>query len=255
MPNPFTKGWKYLMSSFDQKIDENADPKVQIKQAAEEARRQHQEVSEHAAQLIGTEKQLAIKLDRLRAERDKREAEAREAVQQAEKAAQSGDDKRAAQLNQTAEVLAAKLVEVENELEQVTATHRQATQAADEARRLQQSSEAKLKQQLAEVDRLNRQVDQANMQEATNQASGNLAAMEKDDSVPGFDDVQEKIERRYAEALGRQELAEATAGPEATIADAAADQRASARLAQLRAELDGGNGSAGELEEGGDSKA
>ena len=30
MANPFSKGWKYVMASFDQKIDENADPKVQI---------------------------------------------------------------------------------------------------------------------------------------------------------------------------------------------------------------------------------
>ena len=38
MANPFSKGWKYVMSSFDQKIDENADPKVQIQQAVEGAR-------------------------------------------------------------------------------------------------------------------------------------------------------------------------------------------------------------------------
>lgn len=258
MPNPFTKGWKYLMSSFDRKIDENADPKVQTKQAADEARRHHQEVSDHAAQVIGTEKQLSLKLDRLRAERDKREAEAREAVQQAEKAAGSGDAERAAQLNTTAELLAAKLVELESELEQETATHQQAAQAADEARRLQRRSEAQLKQQLAEVDRLNRQVDQVNMQQATNQASNNVAAVDKDDAVAGFDEVQEKIERRYAEALGRQELAESTAGPETTLSNAVADQRASARLAQLRAELGSGTAprdSARELEERGDDNS
>ncbi|MGO1827870.1 MAG: PspA/IM30 family protein, partial [Corynebacterium variabile] len=33
MANPFTKGWKYLMALFDSKIEENADPKVQIEQA------------------------------------------------------------------------------------------------------------------------------------------------------------------------------------------------------------------------------
>ena len=33
MANPFSKGWKYLMQSFDTKIDQNADPKVQIQQA------------------------------------------------------------------------------------------------------------------------------------------------------------------------------------------------------------------------------
>ena len=42
MANPFSKGWKYMMSSFDQKIDENADPKVQIQQAVQAAKEQHQ---------------------------------------------------------------------------------------------------------------------------------------------------------------------------------------------------------------------
>ena len=37
MANPFSKGWKYMMSSFDQKIDENGDPKVQIQQAVQAA--------------------------------------------------------------------------------------------------------------------------------------------------------------------------------------------------------------------------
>ena len=30
MANPFVKAWKYLMALFDNKIEENADPKVQI---------------------------------------------------------------------------------------------------------------------------------------------------------------------------------------------------------------------------------
>ena len=45
MANPFVKGWKYLMALFDNKIEENADPKVQIEQAIEDAQRQHQELS------------------------------------------------------------------------------------------------------------------------------------------------------------------------------------------------------------------
>ena len=37
MANPFVKAWKYLMALFDSKIEENADPKVQIEQAIQEA--------------------------------------------------------------------------------------------------------------------------------------------------------------------------------------------------------------------------
>ncbi|MGH3635558.1 MAG: PspA/IM30 family protein, partial [Mycobacterium sp.] len=42
MANPFVKSWKYLMALFNAKIDEHADPKVQIQQAIEEAQRTHQ---------------------------------------------------------------------------------------------------------------------------------------------------------------------------------------------------------------------
>ena len=64
MANPFSKGWKYMMSSFDQKIDENADPKVQIQQAVQAAKEQHQQISEHAAEIIGHKSQLEMQMDR-----------------------------------------------------------------------------------------------------------------------------------------------------------------------------------------------
>ena len=34
MANPFTKAWRYLMALFSSKVDEYADPKVQIQQAS-----------------------------------------------------------------------------------------------------------------------------------------------------------------------------------------------------------------------------
>ena len=50
MANPFVKAWKYFMALFNAKIDEHADPKVQIQQAIEEAQRQHQALTQQAAQ-------------------------------------------------------------------------------------------------------------------------------------------------------------------------------------------------------------
>ena len=49
MANPFVKAWKYLMALFSSKIDEHADPKVQIQQAIEDAQRQHQALTQQAA--------------------------------------------------------------------------------------------------------------------------------------------------------------------------------------------------------------
>ena len=53
MANPFVKAWKYLMALFSSKVDEYADPKVQIQQAIEEAQRTHQALTQQAAQVAG----------------------------------------------------------------------------------------------------------------------------------------------------------------------------------------------------------
>ena len=49
MANPFVKAWRYFLAAFSSKIDEHADPKVQIQQAIEDAQRQHQALSQQAA--------------------------------------------------------------------------------------------------------------------------------------------------------------------------------------------------------------
>ena len=49
MANPFVKAWRYLMALFDAKVDEYADPKVQIQQAIDEAKVQHQALIRQAA--------------------------------------------------------------------------------------------------------------------------------------------------------------------------------------------------------------
>ncbi|PKZ40722.1 hypothetical protein CYJ76_11570, partial [Kytococcus schroeteri] len=60
MANPFVKAWKYLMTLFDNKIEENADPKIQIEQAIAEAQKQHQALSQQAAAVIGNQRQLEM---------------------------------------------------------------------------------------------------------------------------------------------------------------------------------------------------
>ena len=45
MANPFVKAWNYLMALFDSKIEEHADPKVQIEQAIQDAQRAENELA------------------------------------------------------------------------------------------------------------------------------------------------------------------------------------------------------------------
>ena len=106
MANPFSKGWKYLMQSLDTTIEENADPKVQIHQATEAAKKQHREVTESAARIIGNRNQLEMSLNRLVKDQEKLQNNARAALQQADAATSAGDQAKADDLMNTAEVFA-----------------------------------------------------------------------------------------------------------------------------------------------------
>ena len=255
MANPFSKGWKYLMRSFDSKIDENADPRVQIQQAVAAAKQNHQEITQQAAAIIGNRNQLQMKLDRLIKSQEDLQAKARTALGAADKAAAAGDAEKAQQFNSTAEVIATQLVSVEQELEQVKQAYASADQAASEAQAKQQQSEARLKEQLSQVSQLESQLNQAKMQEQTAATMDSMNAITANDNVPTLDGVRDKIERRYANALGAQELAENSMGDRmAEIEASATDMAAASRLEQIRASMNGGNeleaGTAGELEAG-----
>jgi phage shock protein A len=63
-PNPIVRAWKYATAWFGAKVDEKADPRVQIEQAIQEAQRQHQALTQQAAAVIGNQRQLEMQLDR-----------------------------------------------------------------------------------------------------------------------------------------------------------------------------------------------
>lgn len=263
MANPFSKGWKYMMSSFDKKIDDNADPKVQIHQAAEAARDQHRQIQEQAAAVIGNRNQLEMSLSRLQKERDKLTANTRAAVQQADAARAAGDAVKAQELEHTAEIFASQLVSIETEIDQTTEMHGQAVRAAEEAQQQAKRSQVEYEQIKTQIRELESQADQAKMQETTSRTLDGLQGAASNPNVPTLDGVREKIESRYANALGAQELAaNSHTGRMAEIEASGADARADARLAEIRAQMaseSGGNelgkGSAGELEAGDDDAA
>lgn len=245
MANPFSKGWKYLMQSMDSKIEENADPHVQIQQATEASKRQHQEVTERAAAIIGNRNQLEMKLHRLQEDMTKLQDNARMALQQADKAAAEGNQAKAQELNNTAEVFASQLVSVEQQFEETKQMHAGAVEAAKQAEQQQKQSAARLEEQLSQINQLRSQADQAKMQEMTSRSMQEMQGIQADDSVPTLDGVREKIEQRYANALGAQELVEGSVqGRMQEISATGHDMKASSRLDQIRAELAGGSGSA-----------
>src|SRR5699024_12530819 len=133
MANPFTKAWKYLMALFDSKIEENADPKIQIEQAIQEAQRQHQALSQQAAAVIGNQRQLEMKVNRQLAEVEKLQDNTRQALKLADDAQSNGDAAKAAEYTNAAEAFAAQLVTAEQSVEDLKGLHDQSLQQANQA--------------------------------------------------------------------------------------------------------------------------
>ncbi|WP_100445957.1 PspA/IM30 family protein [Glycomyces xiaoerkulensis] len=240
MANPFVKGWKYMMALFGAKIDEHADPKIQIQQAIEEAQKQHQVLVGQAASVIGNQRQLEMKLNRQMAEVERLQAQARQALVLSDKARAEGDEAKAREFEQTAEVLASQLVSTEQSLEDMKTMHDQSLAAADQAKKAVEDNQTMLQQKLQERTKLLGQLEQAKMQETIASSLESMSQTASPGNVPDFGEVRDKIEGRYSNAMGRAELASNTVeGRLLEVDRASRDMAGSSRLDQIRASLEG----------------
>lgn len=246
MPNPFTKGWNYLMASFDKKVDDSADPKVLVHQAMNEAKEQHKNIQEQAASVIGQTKQLELSMSKSGQQLDETQGQIRQTLQLADSARAEGDPEKATRLDGQAEQLANRLVTLEQELEHTKELHMQSVQNAEQAKQAVKESETRLKDTLAQQDQLLMQAQQAEMQQQSAQATSQLSAA-AESSAPTMDQIREKIESRYTTALGQQELAEATGTAQTTASFDAAqlerDTKSRSKLDEIRSSMGLGAGS------------
>ncbi|MCT1491591.1 PspA/IM30 family protein [Corynebacterium sanguinis] len=238
MANPFSKFWNYLMALFDNKIEENADPKIQIEQAISQAQRQHQALSQQAAAVIGNQRQLEMQLNRRLEEVEKLQANTRQALQLADKARGEGDAQKAQEYENAAEAFAAQLVTAEQSIEDTKQLHDQALQQAAQAKQAVERNSAQLQQQVAERSKLLSQLEQAKMQEKVAETMSSMNAITT--GTPNLDQVRDKIERRYANALGQAELAQnSIQGRMAEVEQAGIQMAGHGRLEQIRAQMAG----------------
>jgi phage shock protein A len=235
MANPFVKGWRYMMALFGAKIDEYADPKVQIQQAIEDAQRQHQALVQQAAAVIGNQRQLEMKLSRTMGEVEKLQGSARQALVLADQARAQGDPKKAVDYENTAQVFATQLVAAEQSMEDMKTLHDQALGAAGQARRAVENNAMILQQKLAERTKLLSQLEQARMQETIARSLESMSSLAAPGNTPSLDDVRERIERRYANAMGRAELAgNSVEGRMLEVQKSTLDMAGASRLDQTR---------------------
>lgn len=233
----FRKWWKYVGAKLNRGFEKNADPAVQLEQAISEAQSQHRRLKEQAANVIAGQKQAELRLNAKMTELEKLNGQARQALIMASDAGKAGDTTKATQYNSAAETIANQLIQVEKDVESLKSMVLESTQAADQAKAAVQSNSRMLQQKLAEKNKLLSQLEQAKMQEEMNKAMDQLSETVGDD-VPTFNEVQQKIEARYAKAKATSELQETSVESRVLeIEQATANVEAQSRLSELRAEL------------------
>jgi phage shock protein A len=231
------RAWAYLTAALTGKFNEVADPKVQLEQAIMEAQEQHRRLKEQAANVIANQKQTEMRLNRAMEELESVNAKARQAVLMADDATKKGDTKRATELTHAAESFANRLISIEKEVESLKQLHLQSTQASDQAKTAVQQNSIVLQKKLSERQKLLSQLDQAKMQEQMNKAMAQLSETVGQD-VPTLEEVRDKIEQRYARAVGASELqGETVESRMLEVEQAAMDSEAQARLSQIRSQL------------------
>ncbi|MDS0136625.1 MULTISPECIES: PspA/IM30 family protein [Amycolatopsis] len=240
MANPFVKFWKYMMAAFSSKIDEHADPKVQIQQAIEEAQRNHQALTQQAASVIGNQRQLEMKLNRQLGDVEKLQASTRQALVLADEARSKGDEQKAVEFENAAESFATQLVTAEQNIEDLKTLHDQSLQAAAQAKQAVERNSQMLQQKLAERTKLLSQLEQAKMQEQVSASLNQMSQLAAPGNTPSLEEVRDKIEKRYTTALGQAELAQNSVQGRMMEVQASTTQLAGhSRLEQIRASMRG----------------
>jgi len=229
--------WRYWAAKLGVRLDEKADPKVQLEQAIREARQQHKRLTEQATNVIANQKQLQLRLDRAIEDYEKSNASARQALLLGDHEARDGHGDKASSFNAAAEAFATKIIGLEAQVAQLKQQLLDASQASERAKAAVAQNSTALQKKFAEREQLLSQLDQAKMQEAINKAMSQLSETVGED-VPTFEEVRTKIERRVARAQAASEITGTSVDTKMLeVEQAQMSAEAQARLSELRSEL------------------
>jgi phage shock protein A len=181
-----------------------------------------------------------MKLARQLDDVERLQGSARQALILADQARASGDVAKANEYEQSAQAFATQLVSAESSMEDLKALHDQALQSSESAKAAVEQNALRLQQTLAERAKLLTQLEHAKMQEEMSKSMESMSSVAVPGDVPNLGEVRDKIEKRYAVAMGRTELA--STGVEARMLEvqkATIDSAANSRLDEIRASLAG----------------
>jgi phage shock protein A len=125
-------------------------------------------------------------------------------------------------------------------MEDLKTMHDQALQAAEQAKKAVETNATIVQKKLAERTQLLSQLEQAKMQEQVTKSLASMSELTASGNVPSLDEVRDKIEARYAKALGGAELAgNSVEGRMLEVEKSSLDLAGKSRLEQIRASMSG----------------
>ncbi|MDP9275078.1 MAG: PspA/IM30 family protein [Chloroflexota bacterium] len=230
-----TRTWHYAVAFLSGTLDTLADPRVQIEQAIEDAKRQHAALSDQAAAVIGNQRELQLKLARTVTNLERLRASASQALVLAEDARTKGDTEKAGAHERTARLFAMQLATVESSAADLHELHERAAAAAKAAKGAVEHNAYLVQRQLAERSKLLTELEAAKMQERVATALQRIGTFAPATDVPSLQEIRDRIDRRIARASGRYEIA--SEGVEARVLDvehALANARGDELLEEIR---------------------
>ncbi|MEE8490520.1 MAG: PspA/IM30 family protein [Acidimicrobiia bacterium] len=229
--------WGYLKQLFKSKAEQAMDPEIEIEQAISEARKRDQQLRNQAAKVVAHRVQLESKIedaaDNVGAAREL----AKKALLKAEDARSAGNVEDVEKWTRSAQSLAMRLQASESNLDSLKGQYGTAMDQAEKAKSAVSQNALRLQELAARRLELLGALQQAKMQESVNKAV-EIMSETLDDEIPSLERVEEKIEKRKAEAMAHAELREATPeGAEIELREAVSLAQADEKLEELKAEL------------------
>lgn len=233
----FKRLWGYIKTLFRVKAEAAMDPEIEIEQAIQDARKRDQELRNQAAKVVAHRHQLESKIERAAEDAGEARELAKQALLKAQESTASGDAAGADKWTKAATGLAMKLQASENNLTSLKSQYETAQSQAEDAKKAVQQNAMRLQELAAKRMELVGQLQQAKMQESVNKAVESISASLGDEGV-SLEKVEDKIEKRKAEAMAKAELHGATPeGAELELREAVSMAQADAKLDELRKEL------------------
>ena len=227
--------WGYLKQLFKSKAEQAMDPEIEIEQAISEARKRDQQLRNQAAKVVAHRVQLESKIedaaDNVGAAREL----AKKALLKAEDARSAGNVEDVEKWTRSAQSLAMRLQASESNLDSLKGQYGTAMDQAEKAKSAVSQNALRLQELAARRLELLGALQQAKMQESVNKA---VEIMSEPPTEAPTGIVEEKIEKRKAEAMAHAELREATPeGAEIELREAVSLAQADEKLEELKAEL------------------